>query len=86
MNAHNRLASSRDLEYCYQPPPLPTDAIKLAALSAQFPEFAFFVTFVTFVRSRRCYQAERIRGEGTVLSVASASTIELWRILRRACR
>lgn len=81
MDAPNRLASGRDLGYCYRPPPLPTESIKLAALSARFPEYAFFVTFM---RGRRCYQAERIRGDGQMLSVVSVSTIGLWRILKGA--
>ena len=81
MAAHNGVADGREAPYSYQPPPLPTDEVKLAALSARFPEFAFFATFI---RARRCYQAERVLGDGPLLSVASTSTIELWRILRRA--
>lgn len=82
MAAHNRVADGREAPYSYQPPPLPTEKVKLAALSARFPEFAFFVTFI---QGRRCYQAERVLGDAPLLSVAGTSTIELWRTLRRAC-
>ena len=81
MGTCSRLAGERDVQPCYQPSPLPTEAVKLAALTAWFPEFVFFVTFV---RGRRYYQAERVRGDGPLPLVASASTIDLRRILNRA--
>ncbi len=79
MSGHSRLAGHRAARSIYHPPPLPTDAIKLAA----FPEFAFTIT-VLF--GRRCWLAVRLRGDGSLVAVACVSGIELWRVLRRADR
>jgi len=78
MSAHDRVASERELGYCYEAARLPTEMIRLAALRSRFPEFVFFVTFV---HGRRCYQAERVRGDGPLLSVSCVGAIELWRVL-----
>jgi hypothetical protein len=80
MSALDRLAGEGETQYSYRPPPLPTEAIKLAALHAAFPDFAFSVEVV---RGRRCYEADLVRGDGPLRSVACISAIDLWRILNR---
>ena len=81
MGTQSRLAGERGTRYFYQPPPLPTETIKLAALGAAFPDFVFFVTVMG---SRRAYGALRVRGDGPLLVVAAAGAVDLWRILRRS--
>lgn len=76
----SRLAGGRSARYCYQAPPLPTDAVKLAALRAAFPDFVFAVVTIN---GRRCFGAVRAAGDGPLLSVACVSATELWRILRK---
>jgi hypothetical protein len=79
MNTQDRTARGHQPRYRYQPPPLPTDTIKLAALHAAYPDFTITVTSIGGLR---CYQALRARGDGPLLSIASTSVIDLWRILR----
>jgi len=65
--------------YGYQPPLLPTDKIKLAALHAAYPDITVAVISIGRLR---CYQALRVRGAGLLLSAACTRAVELWRILR----
>jgi hypothetical protein len=83
MSCPSWLAGHRAARSIYQPPPLPTDGVKLAALRAAFPEFGFTITVIC---GRRCWLAVRLRGDGALVSVACVSGIELWRVLRRADR
>jgi hypothetical protein len=79
MSTHDRTAHGHQPRYCYQPPPLPTDKIKLAALHTAFPDFT---VALTSIGGLRCYQAQRVRGDGPLLSIACTSLTGLWRILR----
>jgi len=81
MSTHNHAASGPQARPCYQPPPLPADKIKLAALRTAFPDFAFTISAMA---GRRCWVALRVHGDGPLVQVACAGAIELWRVLRRA--
>jgi hypothetical protein len=75
MSGPSRLAGHpRAARSVYQPSPLPTDGVKVAALDAAFPDLAFFVTVMS---GRPAYGAQRVRGDGPLLVVAAAGVVHV---------